>query len=400
MADERLTAGRGAAAGGGIEAGRRRWVAPAIVMLVILAGAGGWAASRAGGSRAARPPAGVPTGTAAVVRTDLSTTTQVSGTLGYSGSYQVINELTGGTLTALPRPGTVIRRGQSLYEASGAGVPLFYGTRPMWRSIQAGITPGRDVYQLDRNLIALGYNDDGYLIASDTFTAATAAALRAWQAATGQAPTGVVQPGQVAFEPGPVRVAAHVAAIGSPLQPGTVIFTGTSTRRSVDVQLPVAQEYLAHRGDRVTITLPDGTTTTPGAITAVSSVASSAASTGTDGAVANSGSGAGDSASSSGSAGAAGATVDVTVRLSDPAAAGRYDQAPVGVNIVEARADHVLAVPVNALVALAGGGYGVYAVHGSRRTLLGVRAGLFANTLVQVSAAGLYAGMRVEVPRS
>jgi hypothetical protein len=403
MPGARLTADRGAASGG-IPAGGRRWLAPAIVMLLILAGAGGWAASRAGGSGAASAPASVPTGTAAVVRTDLSTTTQVSGTLGYSGSYQVINELTSGTLTALPRPGTVIRRGQSLYEASGTGVPLFYGTRPMWRPIQAGTTPGRDIYQLDQNLIALGYNDYGYLTASGTFTAATAAAISAWQAATGQAPTGAVQPGQVAFEPRPVRVTAQVAAIGSPLQPGTAILTATSTRRSVDVQLPVAQEYLVRRGDRVTITLPDGTTTTPGVIAAVSPVASSAASTGTNGAAANSGSGAGSTASgpagSSALAGTAGATVDVTVRLADPAAAGRYDQAPVGVSIAEARADNVLAVPVNALVALAGGGYGVYAVDGSERTLLGVRTGLFANTLVQVSAAGLHAGMRVEVPHS
>ena len=69
-------------------------------------------------------------------------------------------------------------------------------------------------------------------------------------------------------------------------------------------------------------------------------------------------------------------------------------------NIVAASAGNVLAVPVNALVALSGGGYGVEVVSGSQRTLLGVTTGLFADTLVQVSGPGLRAGMRVEVPSS
>jgi hypothetical protein len=369
----------------------RRWRLAVIVIVVIVAAAAGWAVSRAASRGPAASAGAVPTGTALVVRTSLASTTQVSGTLGYSGSYQVTNELAGGTLTALPRLGKVIRRGQGAYEADGANVPLFYGARPMWRAIQAGITPGQDVYQLDRNLIALGYTDGGYLTASETFTAATSAAITAWQAATGQPVTGGVQPGQVVFEPGPIRVGALVAAIGSPLAPGTAILTATSTRRSVDVQLPVTQEYLVRRGDHVTVTMPDGTTTTPGVITAVAPVATAATATGASGAGGYSGAGAGGS-------GAASDTVDVTVRLTDPAAAGRYDQAPVGVNIVDASASDVLAVPVSALVALAGGGYGVEVVNGSLRTLTGVRTGLFADTLVQVSGPGLAVGMRVEVP--
>jgi len=291
--------------------------------------------------------------------------------------------------------GRVVRRGQSLYEVDGTGVPLFYGARPMWRPLQAGITPGRDVYQLDQNLIALGYTDNGYLTPSDTFTAATAAAIGAWQEAAGQTPTGAVQLGQVVFEPGPVRVDALVAAIGSPVQPGTAILTATSTRRSVDVQLPVSQEYLVRRGDPVTITLPDGTTTTPGVIAAVAPVATAAPGTGSGSTPASPGSGSGSSGS-----GTTGDTVDVTVRLIHPAAAGRYDQAPVEVNIVDASASNVLAVPISALVALAGGGYAVEVVDGSRRSLIAVRTGLFADTLVQVSGAGLSEGMRVEVPSS
>jgi peptidoglycan hydrolase-like protein with peptidoglycan-binding domain len=381
----------------------RRWRlwAGGAAALVLAAGGGGLVSKIVAGGPASAAARTVPTGTAAVVRTSLSTTTQVAGTLGYAGSFQVTNELSGSALTALPPLGRVVRRGQGLYEVDGTRVPLFYGARPMWRPVQAGITPGRDVYQLDQNLIALGYTDYGYLTPSDTFTAATAAAISAWQEATGQTPTGVVQLGQVVFEPGPVRVDALIAAIGSPVQPGTAILTATSTRRSVDVQLPVTQEYLVRRGDPVTITLPDGTTTTPGVIAAVAPVATAAPGTGSGSTQASPGSGnSSSSSSSSGGSGTTGDTVDVTVRLIHPAAAGRYDQAPVEVNILDASASNVLAVPINALVALVGGGYAVEVVDGSRRSLVAVRTGLFADTLVQVSGAGLSAGMRVEVPSS
>ena len=92
----------------------------------------------------------------------------------------------------------------------------------------------------------------------------------------------------------------------------------------------------------------------------------------------------------------------MTVRLTHPAAAGNLDQAPVSVNVVSAQAHGVLAVPVSALVALAGGGYAVDVVHGSgalaTRQLVPVQTGLFSDTLVQVSGAQLAAGLEVEVP--
>jgi hypothetical protein len=76
------------------------------------------------------------------------------------------------------------------------------------------------------------------------------------------------------------------------------------------------------------------------------------------------------------------------------------DQAPVNVNITTDRADHVLAVPVNALLALAGGGFGVDVVTGTTSHLVGVTTGLYSNSLVQITGTGITAGMRVEVPSS
>jgi hypothetical protein len=147
--------------------------------------------------------------------------------------------------------------------------------------------------------------------------------------------------------------------------------------------VPVGQEYLVKAGDQVTVTLPDGVTTTPGIITSVASVAS-----------------AGAAAAPSPGPGSGQDTVTITVRLTHPDAAGHLDQAPVSVNIVSAQARDVLAVPVSALVALAGGGYAVDGVRGSAVRLVAVQTGLFAQTLVQVSGAGLAAGLNVEVPAS
>jgi hypothetical protein len=90
--------------------------------------------------------------------------------------------------------------------------------------------------------------------------------------------------------------------------------------------------------------------------------------------------------------------VQVTIRLLHPGAAGNLDQAPVTVNIVSAQANNVLAVPVNALVALAGGGYAVTVVHGSSSHLVAVQTGLITSSEVQVSGAGLSPGERVQVP--
>ena len=182
--------------------------------------------------------------------------------------------------------------------------------------------------------------------------------------------------------------------LGSPPQPGTSVLTATSPVPVVIAQVPVVQEYLVKVGDSVTVTLPDGVTTTPGVVTSIASVASSGG--GSSGAAPGQSPGPG---SGSGS-GTSQDTVQMTVRLTHPGAAGRLDQAPVSVNIISARVRDVLAVPVSALVALAGGGYAVDVVQGSTVHLVAVQTGLFSQTLVQVSGAGLAAGMRVQVPSS
>jgi hypothetical protein len=341
--------------------------------LVATAATLGVQAVRQDHPAAAADPA--PVSTAPVVRTDLVNTIQVSGALGYAGSCSVVNQATGTAYTSLPALGALVRRGQRLYEVDGSPVVLLYGARPAWRTLAPGIAPGADVAQLDASLIALGYGTG--LTVSDYFTGATGYAVARWQQAAGLPVTGTVPLGQVVFAPGPLRITALTPALGAMPQPGATVLTATSPVLVATANLPVDQEYLVRDGDAVTVTLPDGVTTTPGVVTAISPVASAAPSSGGQ------------------------ATVPITVRLASSAGeGGGLDQAPVTVSIVSAQARGVLAVPVTALVALAGGGYAVDVVHGAGVRPVAVRTGLFASTLVQVSGPGLAPGQRVEVPSS
>jgi multidrug efflux pump subunit AcrA (membrane-fusion protein) len=93
--------------------------------------------------------------------------------------------------------------------------------------------------------------------------------------------------------------------------------------------------------------------------------------------------------------------VTVEVSPTDPAATGTLDHAPVEVAITTATVRNALTVPVDALLARAGGRYAVEVVNpnGVHR-LVDVRPGIFddADGLVQVSGSSLAAGQRVVVP--
>jgi peptidoglycan hydrolase-like protein with peptidoglycan-binding domain len=306
----------------------------------------------------------------------------VNGTLGYADSSLVANEANG-IYTALPAIGAVIGRGQTLYEVDGQPIVLWYGSRPAWRALGPGVTDGPDVSQLKQNLVALGFLHT----ANAHYDTATYLAVRRWQASVGVPVNGTVGPGDVVYAAGPIRVAGLHAALGDPARPGTLV-DATGTEPIVNLSVPVTQQYLAKVGDVVRVTLPDGTTTVAGTITSVSQVATS----GGDGQPAPT--------ANPGAGGNGPAAVNVTVRLANPAAVASFNQAPVVVNITDQSVHGVLAVPINALVALAEGGYGVWLLdHGARR-LVGVRAGLFSDTLVQVTGVGITAGMTVEVPSS
>ena len=326
----------------------------------------------------------VATSTAQVVRRSLSSQTTVSGTLGYADEYTVLGQAHG-TITALPAVGQVIHQGQVLYRVDGAPVVLLYGSTPVYRSLAEGAeaddVTGADVRQLNADLVALGYASRADLNpSSDEFGWATKAAIKKLQAHLGIEQTGRLDLGQVVFLPTAARVTAVTATLGG--QAGGPVLKATSTTRQVSVKLDAGQQSTVKAGDRVTITLPNNQTTA-GRVTSVGKVAT-----------AGSGSDSGDSDSP---------TVEVDIAPSRASATGTMDQAPVQVEIITDTVRNALVVPVNALLALAGGGYAVEVVGaGGRHRLVPVSTGLFddADGLVQVSGADLAAGQRVVVPAS
>jgi peptidoglycan hydrolase-like protein with peptidoglycan-binding domain len=360
---------------------RRRWPLGrprrllAVIVLLLVASAIAVVVTNpfAAGSGGGGSDNGSATSLATVTRRSLSSQTQVDGTLGYAGDYSVVNQRSG-TITWLPAIGRVVRQGQTLYRVDDAPVLLLYGSTPAYRDLRSGES-GTDVRQLNAALVALGYGDGELDPTSDSFGWRTKVAVKKLQADLGVGQTGTLTRGAVVFLPRAIRVTAVSATRGAPVGPGPIL-TATSTRHQVAVKLDAAQQSEVKVGDLVTITLPSGRAT-PGRVSSVGAVASSAS---------------GDSGTK---------TIDVNIRLLHPAAAGRLDQAPVTVLITTARVKHALVVPVNALLALAGGGYAVEVVNAERiHRLVPVSLGLFddADGLVQVSGSGLLAGQHVVVP--
>jgi peptidoglycan hydrolase-like protein with peptidoglycan-binding domain len=357
-----------------------RWLTPGAAMLAaVLIGFG----ARDLWPKTAPQPAAnaVPVSVAHVVRTDVAQRQVESGTLGYQGSFSVVNELPAGVLTWLPSPGQVVRRGHALYRLAEQTVTLLYGPVPAWRDIGPGMTPGPDIRELDANLDALGFQAGP---PSDIYTWATETAIERWQLAQGLPETGTIPLGDVVFLHGPLRVTALNTAVsaGADVAPGAPVLTGSSTEPSVSVELPPGGPKV-RPGDAVLVTMPDGTTTVPGAVSTVGVVTTVPGSGGTQNGGAQNG-------------GTPSAAIPVIIRLAGYP--GGLDQAPVQVTITEQEDKNVLAVPVTALLAQPGGGYAVRTASAPLHRLIPVTVGLYDDEtgLVEVSGPGLTPGLSVE----
>lgn len=332
---------------------------------VFLGGAIGGAAlltaEPAAGQPAANPT--LPPATAPITRTTLVEAQTEAGTLGY-GDPVTVRAWGTGTLTWLAAEGSIVTRGETLFKIDEEPVVAFYGAVPMYRPL-GNFVQGADVRQLQENLAELGYA--GFAL-DGNYTQATATAVLAWQADLGLAQTGMVEPGQVVFTPGPARIAAQLAHVGDPLGSDMpLILSYTGSTRSVTVALRVVDQALAVVGGAVTVTLPDERTVA-GVIADVGAVVTEEA-------------------------------FAVTVTIADQAALGTLTAALVEVEFVSATRADVLAVPVAALLALAEGGYGVEIVEGNSTRIIAVKTGMFADGRVEISGDAIAEGMLVGVPR-
>ena len=187
----------------------------------------------------------------------------------------------------------------------------------------------------------LGYATGLLTAPTGQYDLATADAVQRWQAATGYPVTGQIAVGQVVFLPSAILTGPLAVAPGQAASPGQQPYQATTGWRIVAVpsspNLPPV-----HPGERVGIVLPSNATT-PGRVTAVGPPRAGP-----------------DATPASGAGGSTAATSTViTVRPARPGVTGNGEGISVQVSIPLQAARDVLAVPVPALLALAGGGYGV-----------------------------------------
>ena len=232
---------------------KRRWLVVGIVAIGAAAAGVTMATRRPTTAADESSDTTAPRETAQVTRTDLIEEDKLRGDLGY-GESKVIGGAGSGIITDLPDAGTVIRQGDSPWQVDGhAGPALFYGDLPMWRPLRSGVDDGADVAQLEQNLTDLGFGAD--VVIDEDFDKHTSAAIKAWQDSRGFKKTGVVNPGDVVIEEGPVRVADHRADVGDSVSPEILTVTGAQQVVTLDVALDRVQ--LLTPGAAVEIELRD-----------------------------------------------------------------------------------------------------------------------------------------------
>jgi hypothetical protein len=352
---------------------RKKGRVTAVVLVIAAAVAAGIVVSRGSGTTKPSAAAGPTTGVAQVTKGTLSARSLENGTLGYAGTYPVIGKATG-TVTRLPAVGQLVNQGTVLYRVDGKPVILLRGASvPVYRDLTRGVE-GSDVRQLNAALVTLGYATKDEIDPDSTYFGwQTYYALKELQDAVGAEETGGLALGQAVFLPaGQIRVTKVNAVRGGSVMAGGTVLEASSTARQVTVALNATRQAEVAVGDKVDITLPSGQTT-PGVVSAVGKVATKTETN---------------------------TNITVNIRPMKPKETGRLDQAPVQVSIVTDTAKDVLSVPVNALLALGGGGYAVEVA--GTHALITVRTGLFDDSegTVEVTGDGLTEGQNVVVPAS
>jgi hypothetical protein len=360
----------------------KTWALAGAAVLVAVAAIGSLVVVVSGEKDATAAAQEPPANTAMVEKGRLSDMVSQYGTLTYrarsDGSPYVVINRADGTFTKLPDDGDKVDCGDVLYRVDDRPVLLLCGSTPAYRSLSEGDS-GRDVAELNANLVHLGYATRAQLDpSSDSFGSETASALEKLQSRLGEDQTASLGLGRAVFLPERVRISSVAGELGASARPGAQVLYATSEVVEVQLNLDPSQQDEVKKGDRVQITLP-GNTSVTGKVDRLGRVAQVPA-------------GQGDNPGA--------AIIPAYVRLDDPEEARGLDKAPVLVEITTKGVENALSVPVTALVGKSGGGFAVEVVRADgRRELVAVKLGLFDTPGGRVQVEGdLRAGDHVVVP--
>lgn len=365
--------GEGASSGAAPARVRRRW--PWVLGVAVLAGIGVAVVATGTTDTAAADEVTAATATrltASLQQRDLISTTALSGTLTYADE-RTVSAGSSGTVTWVPDVGATVAPGEVLYALDGEPVVLLPGDLPMWRDLSERSDDGEDVTVLEQALVTLGITDADTLTVDETFTSVTGDAVADLREAVGLSDGEAVAVGEVVYLPDAVRIAGLGVGVGDTVQPGTAILTATAPERIVAIDLDSADQGLVSEGDVVEVELPDGSTA-PGTVTYVSAVAEAQTTTGQN----------------------ATTTYVIPVEITLASGGDAFDEAPVSITVTSEVATGVLTAPVEALLALAEGGYALEVVGTDGSTsLVAVTVGDYSDGWVEVTGQGIAEGVEV-----
>ncbi|PKQ17881.1 MAG: hypothetical protein CVT68_06225 [Actinobacteria bacterium HGW-Actinobacteria-8] len=367
----------------------RRQSAVAAIAGVIVGASGVGALSLLGSDGEEATRTSVALATVAVESRDVTLYTEYAGTLGYGDAVEVVTRADG-VVTAIPDIGSDLVRGDAAFEVDEEPVALLYGALPAWRTLSTDSDDGPDVLQLETNLAALGYSDD--LTIDETFTSVTAANLKALEVSMGQAdPDGELDPGEVVFTAGPVRV-DDVLSRGTTVSPGTSVITAALLEDATDTVTDDTVTTENTPTQAVTFTI--ASTDQGGFAVGDEVVVELADERLADGVVSS----LSETPRRNGTGPAADLVLDVTVSITEVPEGGLIE-GPANVRITDQVQAGLTMVPVRALVALAEGGYAVSVVDADGSShFVGVETGLFQDGWVAI-VGDTQPGDLIEVPQ-
>ena len=265
-----------------------------------------------------------------------------------------------------------------------------YGEQPAWRTFETGMAEGLDVFQLEQNLVALGYDETGSIAIDHQFDAHTSTAIETMQSVLGVPITGKLEFREVLFIPGTsvVQYSEFHTEIGTSIVTTNPVLSLITIEKviskpgsedvkkslqKVNTSIEVVNKDLVDLDLVVSIELPDENIIS-GTISDIGDIA----------------------VIPQGNQGEP--YLEIVVSLEDTESYPEWTGAAVTVSVTKKLASNVLAAPVTSLLAILGGGYAIEVIENGSSKLVPVSVGLYADGWVEIKGDGIKAGTEVVVP--
>lgn len=352
-----------------------RFLLALVAALVVgIAAGGGIEQSGAASETPTSTVPQAPPSLATVEQRDLIDTFETDGTLTY-GDPKAIHVTAEGYISELPEVDDVPSFDAPVFLIDDEPVFLMQGDLPQYRDFKPSMKDGPDVLQLEESLSKMTFIDNSNITVDEDYTSATQDAMDRLYEHYGYEAPDDFPIGTILFVPEPFRVDELDVDRGQ-LFNGGAVFGATSPNYKVVVNVDSKRLQYFTEGVEATVELPSGEKVlgvVKGGTREVQGSFNSANSNESD------------------------VTIEVEIELKESVDDQYPEGAPVAVSVTKDEFKDVTVVPVNALVAVAGGGFAVDVWNGSSGDLVAVEIGADVDGLVAITGE-IEAGQQVVVP--